>query len=39
MQFIKLEPDSIEKDTIPLQANYIVIVVGNGEITIAPKLP
>lgn len=37
MQFIKLGPDSIKKDTIPMQANYIFIVVGDGEITIIPK--
>ena len=37
MQTIKLEPDSIEKDAITIQPNYIIVVAGNGEVTITPK--
>jgi len=37
MQSIKLEPNSNEINTIPMQPNYNFIVVGDGEITITPK--
>lgn len=39
IQIMKLEPDSITIDTIPMKANYTLIVVGYGEITITPKSP
>ena len=39
MQIMKLEPNSIEIDTIPMQAKYILIVVGYGEVTITPRSP
>jgi hypothetical protein len=39
MQNMKLEPDSTEIDTIPIQANYILIIAGDGEVTITPKSP
>jgi len=39
MQIMKLEPNSIKIDTIPLQANYTLIVVGYGEVTITPRSP
>ncbi len=39
MQIIKLEPDSKKIDTIPMQTDYMLIVVGYGEITITPKSP
>ena len=37
MQSIKLEANSNEIDTIPIQPTYNLIVVGDGEITINPK--
>jgi len=37
MQTIKLEPNSIEINAITIQPNYIIVVAGNGEVTIAPK--
>lgn len=37
IQSIKLEPDSMEVNSI-IQPNYIIVVVGNGEVTITPKL-
>ena len=39
IQTIKLEPDSIEKDAITIQPNYVIIVAGYGEVTITPKSP
>ena len=37
MQTVKLEPDSIENDAITIRPNYIIVVAGNGEVTITPK--
>lgn len=37
VQIMKLKPDSIETETIPFQANYKLVVVGNGEITVTQK--
>jgi len=39
MQTIKLQPDSTEVDVITIQPNYIIVVVGYGEVNITPKSP
>ena len=39
IQTIKLEPVSIENDVITIRPNYIIVLVGNGEVMITPKSP
>lgn len=34
-----LRPGSTTKDTVPILPGYVVAVVGNGEVTIVPKIP
>lgn len=37
IQHIRLEPYSLNIDTIPMEPEYLLVVTGNGEVTITPK--
>lgn len=37
IQDVKLEPNSLNIDTVPMTSEYILVVTGNGEVTITPK--
>ncbi|GEP66542.1 hypothetical protein CBE01nite_43100 [Clostridium beijerinckii] len=39
IQDIKLDPGSLNVDTIPMTSEYIFVVTGGGEVTITPKSP
>lgn len=39
IQDVKLEPNSLNVDTIPMTSEYIFVVTGGGEVTITPKSP
>lgn len=39
IQDIKLEPNSLNIDTVPMKPEYIFVVTGGGEVTITPKSP
>ncbi|ERK31508.1 hypothetical protein [Clostridium intestinale] len=39
IQQIKLEPYSLNIDTIPMKPEYLLVVTGKGEVTITPKQP
>ena len=39
IQDIKLDPYSLNIDTLPMTNEYILAVTGGGEVTITPKLP
>jgi len=37
VQNIKLAPYSLNIDTVPMMPEYLLVVTGNGEVTITPK--
>ena len=39
IQNIKLDPYSLNVDTVPMTPEYILVVIGGGEVTITPKSP
>lgn len=39
IQNIKLQPYSLNIDTVPMAPDYIFVVTGEGEVTITPKSP
>jgi len=39
IQDIKLNPNSLNIDTVPMMPEYIFVVTGDGEVTITPKSP
>lgn len=39
IQDIKLNPDSLNIDTVPMTSEYIFVVTGEGQVTITPKSP
>jgi hypothetical protein len=39
IQDIKLNPYSLNIDTVPMTSEYIFVVTGGGEVTITPKSP
>jgi len=39
IQDIKLNPYSLNIDTVPMTSEYIFVVTGSGEVTITPKSP
>ena len=39
IQDIKLNPNSLNIDTVPMMPEYIFVVTGGGEVTITPKSP
>lgn len=39
IQDIKLNPYSLNIDTVPMTSEYLLVVIGDGEVTITPKSP
>ncbi|MEQ8156041.1 MAG: hypothetical protein ABRQ25_14320 [Clostridiaceae bacterium] len=39
IQDVKLNPNSLNIDTVPMTPEYILVVIGGGEVTITPKSP
>ena len=39
IQDVKLNPYSLNIDTVPMTSEYILVVTGGGEVTITPKSP
>lgn len=37
IQDVKLDPNSLNIDTVPMMPEYILVVTGGGEVTIIPK--
>lgn len=39
IQTLRLDPNSVKIDVMPLKENYSIVIAGEGEVTITPKSP